>query len=373
MHSSSFFNESTEQSKVKAEIVAKYLWAWAKVVIPSTKVRNSKIAYIDLFAGPGRYKDGTKSTPILVLERAINDPDMRNMLVTIFSDADPTNAQSLENAINSLPNINTLKNKPQVYIEIVDEKVVEIFNSIKMIPSLTFLDPWGYKGLSNQLINSVIKDWGCDCIVFFNYNRINMGLNNENVKRHMNALFGEERAAKLRSELRSLSPPVREKTILNYLSITLKELGGDFVLPFRFRGGQGERISHHLVFVTKHIRGYDIMKEIMANASSSHYQGIPSFEYSPVEEKKPHLLFANSPLDDLQKDLTTVFAGKSLSVLELYNTHNVGTCYIKRNYKQALIQLEGQGTVIMNPPSDKRKKNTLADGVNVTFLSKEIR
>ena len=25
---------------------------------------GKKIAYIDLFAGPGRYKDGTKSTPL---------------------------------------------------------------------------------------------------------------------------------------------------------------------------------------------------------------------------------------------------------------------------------------------------------------------
>ena len=76
MGSASFFDESTEQSQVKAEIVAKYLFVWAKVVIPSTKRHSGKIAYIDLFAGPGRYNDGTKSIPLLILERAINDPDM---------------------------------------------------------------------------------------------------------------------------------------------------------------------------------------------------------------------------------------------------------------------------------------------------------
>src|SRR5207248_10024637 len=38
-----------------------------------------------------------------------------------------------------------------------------------------FVDPFGYKGLSLQLVNSVIKDWGCDCVFFFNYNRISMG------------------------------------------------------------------------------------------------------------------------------------------------------------------------------------------------------
>jgi len=36
--------------------------------------------------------------------------------------------------------------------------------------------------------------WGCDCVFFFNYNRINAGINNPGVKKHMDALFGEERA-----------------------------------------------------------------------------------------------------------------------------------------------------------------------------------
>ncbi len=84
MDNSDFFEESTEQSKTKAQIVSDYLWAWAQVIIPSTKKYDNKIAYIDLFAGTGRYKDGTKSTPLLVLERAVKDTNMRNMLETVF-------------------------------------------------------------------------------------------------------------------------------------------------------------------------------------------------------------------------------------------------------------------------------------------------
>jgi len=367
MCSSSFFDESTEQSKVKADIVAKYLWAWAKVVIPSTKRWDNQIAYIDLFAGPGKYKDGTKSTPLLVLERAINDADMREMLLTIFSDADPTNAGSLQDAIDSMPGIETLKHKPQVYIEIVDEHVTEIFNSTQMVPSLTFLDPWGYKGLSYPLINSVIKDWGCDCIIFFNYNRINMGLGNDIVKKHMDALFGEERAANLRNKLSSLKISEREQEILVTLSGTLKELGGEYVLPFRFRGGRGNRISHHLISVTKRRKGYDIMKNIMANASSSCYQEVPSFEHSPQIIAQPYLLPPYLPLDDLRNELPETFAGQSLSVLELYNRHNVGTYYIKKNYKRVLTELEKNGKVVMNPSADRRRRGTLGDNVIVTF------
>lgn len=142
-----FFKESKEQSRVKAEIVANYLWIWAKIIIPSAKKGDNKIGYIDLFAGPGRYEDGTKSTPLLILERAINDPNMRDMLLTIFNDADPTHVQSLQHAINAIPNISKLKYQPKINTEIVQEKMAEEFEQIKMIPCLTFLDPWGYKGL----------------------------------------------------------------------------------------------------------------------------------------------------------------------------------------------------------------------------------
>ena len=105
-----------------------------------------------MFAGPGRYEDGTKSTPLLILERAIADPDMRERLVTVFSDADPTNTDSLQKAINAIPNVSSLKHQPEIITEIVDENIAKTFEERTLVPSLSFLDPWGYKGLSCRLI-----------------------------------------------------------------------------------------------------------------------------------------------------------------------------------------------------------------------------
>ena len=158
MDNQSFFGESSEQSAVKTLIVSKYFWAWAKVIIPTAKKSTNRIAYIDLFAGPGRYKDGTRSTPLLVLEQAIADPDMRQMLVTHFNDGDGDNSQSLQVAINALPGIASLKYPPQVDHQEVGEKIVKTFEGMKLVPTLFFVDPWGYKGLSLRLVNSVLKD-----------------------------------------------------------------------------------------------------------------------------------------------------------------------------------------------------------------------
>jgi three-Cys-motif partner protein len=374
MTENSFFNEQKEQSLIKARIVEKYFWAWAKVIISKVKGSSSvqKIAYVDLFAGAGRYKDGSKSTPVKVLETAIADTDMRNMLVSIFNDADVENVNSLQQAIDSIPGIENLKYRPQISKYEVGEDIVKTFQSMKLVPTLLFVDPWGYKGLSLQLVNSVVKDWGCDCIFFFNYNRINMGLNNDAVKEHINALFGQVRADQLRERLKTLTPQERELTVVEYICEALKEMGRKYVLPFRFRHEMGNRTSHHLIFVSKHPKGYEIMKEIMAKESSEQTQGVPSFEYNPATLQQPLLFELTRPLDQLESMLLDNFSGKTMTMAEIYDQHHVGKPYIKKNYKTALSNLESQRKVTVHSPEDKkRRKGTFADDLKVTFPVKQ--
>jgi len=361
-----FFDEYVDQSIVKATIIAKYFRAWAKVIIPATKNHGGKIAYLDLFAGPGRYKDGTKSTPLMVLEQAIEDPDMCEMLVAKFNDRDSNNAKDLENAIKAIPGVNKLRHFPEVMNDEVGAGMVKTFEQMKLIPTLFFVDPWGYKGLSLDLVNSVLKDWGCDCVFFFNYNRINMGLTNPIVKEHMDCLFGEQRADTLRAKLSALNPPHRESEIVEALCAALKDgKAGRFVLPFRFRDANGTRTSHHLVFVSKHRRGYEIMKEIMAKKSSTNEQGVPTLEYNPADERFPMLFELNRPLDALEGMLLKEFAGKSVKVEDIYWPHNLGHSYIKSNYKEVLKKMEAEGKIVCNP--GKRPKNTMGDQVEVKF------
>ncbi len=235
MVTNKFFEEQEEQSLIKATIVAKYFNVWANVIIATQKKypgrSSGKIAYIDLFAGPGRYRDGAQSTPLKILENAINNPEIRDHLVTMFNDKDEENAQSLEKAIAELPGIKTLKYYPQVNNEEVGEEIVKMFERMKLIPTLFFVDPWGYKGLSLRLVNSVLKDWGCDCIFFFNYNRINMGLSNPIFKSHMDALFGEARAEKLRPKLTACKPEQRHLIVIEGLCEAIKDYGSRYTLP----------------------------------------------------------------------------------------------------------------------------------------------
>ncbi len=365
MTNATFFHVSKEQSQVKSAIVAKYFDAWSTVMVStqSRYNRNKKIAYIDLFAGPGRYADGTISTPLWVLKKAIQNDVLRDCLVTIFNDKDEHNTNSLKQAISELPGIETLNYQPIIKTQVVGDEIVRMFEQMQLIPTLFFVDPWGYKGLSLRLVNSVLKDWGCDCIFFFNYNRINMGLNNDAVREHMNALFGEERADTLRPKLESLSPQDRELAIVEELCNAIRDLGAQFVLPFTFKDHGGSRTSHHLIFVSKHMKGYEIMKDIMASESSASQQGVASFEYNPADSRQPFLFEYSRPLDDLGGMLLEEFSGQKLKMSAIYEQHNLNKPYTASNYKQVLIQLEQQGKIV----ASKHRKNTFGDNVVVTF------
>ena len=127
MPTKDFFAERTESSEVKTEIVRKYFWPWAKIISNQVKKRGGqKIGYADLFAGKGRYQDGSESTPIEILRGAIRVPQIREMLVAVFNDENRENIIALEHEVKTITGITLLK-YPPVFLN----STVERFASAK--------------------------------------------------------------------------------------------------------------------------------------------------------------------------------------------------------------------------------------------------
>lgn len=368
-----FFQEQTDQSEVKANIVAKYFVAWAKVMLGVRRRhrRIDRLGYIDLFAGPGRYKDGSKSTPLMVLEQALATPGLPEILIAMFNDKDEDSVASLKLAIQELPGLAALKHEPRVYCGEVGADAEAMFRSMRMYPTFSFVDPFGYKGLSRGFIQAMVKDWGCDCVFFFNYGRINAGIGNDAIRAHMDALFGHERIEHMRDIMARMRPYEREPFILEELAAALRDIGARYVLPFRFKRADGSRTSHALIFVSKNVLGYTIMKDIMAGESSTEDQGVPSFVYSPADARTPLLFSLNQPLAGLADDLAKRFAGQTLTRKAIYEIHQVNTPFIKRNYQRVLSEMEAAGRVTVDPPAAKRParagETTFGENVKVTF------
>ena len=391
-----FFEERKDQSEIKAKIVEKYFDAWSKVMISALETysrydKNKPIAYIDLFSGPGKYEDGSESTPILILKKALVNPKLQQRLLTVFNDKEKRHSDELLKNIKSIPNIDQLQFEPQVTNFEVGDEIANYFQKIKLVPTLMFLDPFGYRGLSIKLISSIMKkdNWGCECIIFFSYDAINRAINNTIVQQYMIDLFTEKKLQKLRNKLDNynLSSPRKELEIIEHFAEAIKEeTDAKYILPFRFKKYNANRTSHHLIFITKNIRGYEIMKEVMARESSEQNQGVGTFEYNPATEKQPLLFQLSRPLDELQDLLLQELESQTLTMQEIYDNHHVDTPYIKSNYKNVLKKLEEQRKITVNPKvgdfyvdkkgnpilnkkgkPKKRRKNSFTEEVIVTF------
>lgn len=381
-----FFDSQTKHSLVKARIVSKCFFAWAKVMVANKQrypsLAATTINYIDLYAGRGRYQDGSLSTPLLILADAASDPKMASILVSHFNDKDEKNCTSLSDAIQNLDGIENLTYHPKVYNGEVDTSIQKAFEAINMAPTFFFLDPWGYKGLSLTLIKSLVKHWGTDGVFFFSYNSIRRGLSIKSVEQHMFALFGQERVQKLRQAFQGLDAKECEKLICTELDSALKAEGAKYTLFFRFKHPTRNRTSHYLIFVTKDFLGYSIMKDIMAKEGLS-LDDIPLFYYDSdahgCQEQHQTLMFDEDPLATLETQLLTTFTKCSLVLKQIYSQHTqahqmlfhirdkhiIGSPFLERHYKRALLDLEAKGLISFS--RQPKKKGTLAPDILITF------
>ena len=309
--------------------------------------------------------------PFLILEKAIENPKLRTNLITLFNDQDKVSAEKLKQKLREIPSIDTLKHQPRVMNHVVGEEFTREFNSLKIIPSVVFLDPWGYKGLSLDLINSILQHHGCECIIFFNFNRINLAISNPLVQQTMNELFGETRANQLRKRVEGLEPEKRELAILETFSEAIKEKHGKFVLPFKFEFDDLPRTSHYIIFASKNQTGHKIMKDIMASAGFSDEDDVPTLAYYKPNSKMPAKFEFARPFSSLGDLLCTKFAGQTLTMHDVYLKHNVGEPFLEKHYKTKLVELEKENRIKADPPAMMRQKRngkpTMADKVKITF------
>jgi three-Cys-motif partner protein len=361
-----FFDHPREGSRVKQEIIAKYFSAYMNKM-----ARDRAVGYADLFAGPGLYRNGEKSTPILTCERVIADERLRNCVRLWFNEADPDLFQDLKSNIAAVEGISSLRFEPNVTRIVVSKSIAPKLER-KGIPTLMYADPCGYKGLSLRLITASLKRFGNDCVFFFNYRRVNMKLGYPVMDESINEFFEPDRAKPLRAEVKRLSPPEREKRVLAAVEEALRDAGA-FPLAFPFRG-EGGGTSHHLVFASKNQAALGMMKRIMAKASSDEVEGVASFDFDPRDkDSEPSNLSFFDGLYEVKERLLRTFKENS-TFGEIIDSEEPITQYTDTNYRDALLELESDGSVEMDPPAERRRfqpgglKRTLPRGTKIKFL-----
>lgn len=361
-----FFKKLREGSRIKQRIVTEYFVAYNRKLAPS----REKVGYTDLFAGPGSHQvsDGSvrKSIPLVVCEAVAGNELFRERVHLWFNEADQRLFRQLEAGVQSVYGIRSLRYQPRVDNKTVTPEWATRLRKLS-VPTLAFLDPCGYKGLSLGLVTSVLRGFGNDCIFFFNYSRINMKLDLEIMTESIDQFFEAERARAIREAIKNRTPSEREEIIVKAVTDAIKEVGA-IPLTFRFKSDKG-RTSHHLIYASKDAGAAGMMKRILNSASSDIDEGVGSHEHDP--RSKAGSLFAG--LYEVEERLVAVFSGRNITFGELLQAEQSQTRFTDTNYRDALLRLEADGRINadpaahMRPFQSGRTKRTLSKNVLLRF------
>ena len=367
-----FFADQSEQSAVKAHIVSSYFSAWSRVI----QKWNTPMAYIDLFCGPGKYENDKPSAPLLIVQNTLSNPALLHKMSFVFNDKDSNNTAMLQQSISQLDENAKLKGRLQFYNETVEQDFYSRLNIPANMPVLSFVDPFGYKGLTMNLINRLINNSGSDCIFFFNYNRINMALSsNTKFDEHLKSLFGDNRTAELKKQLAHQPPERREPIVLNALIDALRKNKSNYVLPFKFYSTEMLRTSHFIIFVTKHPLACKIMKQIMYSNSAKDSDGVATFSFEDSRNFGAgfeQLTIFDRPIQSLRDDILRKYTGRTVSVGSICNDVDCdfSSHFVSKNVKDVLKELELEGKISVTTGRKQKYRNgklNMPDGAVIQF------
>jgi three-Cys-motif partner protein len=375
-----FTSPQRATSAIKTKIVVEYFKRWARILWGVVKTNKPpRLRYVDLFAGPGKI-DGVNSTPLLIMEHVISKPELCECVGALLNDEDAGYIEQLRKNLKELPGYEKLKIPPRLRSGPVDQTLVEKFAKSNNVPSFSFIDPFGYSGLTLSLVQALVSGFGSDMVLFFSFDSINRALSNDLVKEHVDALFGPKRAERLRQVVKDMRPDEREEVLIEaFIEAVTEDLGYEYVIPYVFEKEDKDRTSHYLMFISKRDRGFKIMKEIMYKESQDKTQGIAKFGYvrQVSAEKTPLLHLMNTPRSDFGRQLCADYPGRSLSrktLREDYDKFHPRNLSVERNWRDVLSELETEGKITCVPPRSERRVRkgevTFGENTVVTFPQK---
>jgi three-Cys-motif partner protein len=358
--------DAPEHTKAKHKILKGYLDAWAPIMSQrATKFRSRPPLYVDAFAGPGVYKDGTDGSPLVaikaVLEHARPIPSPIRMT---FIEVDTERFEILRSKLSGIPHLD----RSRVIVEGVlnttcQEGLRELIDTEKrrygsLGSALVFLDQFGYSQSPMAMIGEIMAGDSCETLIYLDYQRMNHTLTDPNKEAALTKAFGSrewEIAAGLEGRQRVAS-------LRNSYKSALYGAGAAYVWDFEMRGQRNELLSW-LFFCTSNEKGLVEMKKAMYQLDLT-----GNFRFSDRDVQQLNLLAKSFDPDWLADHLHGHFKEEAVSHGAIRKYVLTETPPFK--YKEALQKLEAADRLrVQNPPSGRRKGSfKFDDSVLIEFL-----
>lgn len=351
-----------DHTRAKHFILRKYLQAWFPIM---HSLKQTRLVYIDGFAGPGKYEGGEDGSPLIALKTAMeHDMEFTKELVFLFVEDDKRRCDHLESVLQELE-------LPSNYsICVINEPFAEALNPVlddldgkgaRFAPTFAFVDPFGYSHTPISTVKKLMANRRCEVLINFMYQPINRFIGNEDQARHFDDLFG---TPNWRGVLSLEGAALRREFIHDvYLNQLLTDANIRYVRSFEMRDKQNASL-YYLFFGTNHKTGLKKMKEAMWNVDPS-----GSYHYSDHTDKNQLTLFEPSPdYHLLERLICEKFKGKRVTVNEIEDFVVTETAFRETHVKRGVLQpLE-----YSNPPGivvhRRSRRGTFPSGTVIEFL-----
>lgn len=380
-----FFDELHEHSLAKLNLLKNYAVKWMRKVTLGTM--QKKCAIIDTFAGTGYYEDGSEGSPIIILREAIDyakqAQEKQNInfdkIILIFIEKDKKNFLRLQESLEKFLDSKIVADK---YNKVLDYSNIELYisnddfnkftdNLLKdvdhIIPTLMFIDPFGYKVLDYNSISKIINKYNqCELIINFMYEEINrffLKEDSEKFKETLGGFYGPK-YEEIKNIVANKPPQERRQIIIEGYKEGLKNAGSIFSLDFDIE--KKGKIKMSLIFSTKNLNGFDTMKESMFDICNN-----TDFEYHTFNPQMS--LFQGDEeqkcIEELSVNIYNKFKTKTASFMEIKEYAKKHPFIPSKFVKKSLKLLEQKELIknVIKIDGSKRRIGTFPDDSIVNF------
>jgi three-Cys-motif partner protein len=353
--------EMAPHTLAKHKILRSYLGAWFPIMN-----RESRVVYLDGFAGPGKYTGGEPGSPIIALDTAKrHQARLSEELVFLFIEQRLDRADHLTKEIELL---NCPANfKREVRCGDFEPTLTKLLDEIdrtqrSLAPTFAMIDPFGFEGIPLTLMKRLLANPKCEVFVTLMVSFMNRFLvhPSDAVRAHIRAVFGgDEPFAVLNSA---------GNRVAQLAEIYRKKLRGivRFVRSFELRDQQN-KVVYYLFFASDNAVGHLKMKQAMWTVDP-----LGEFGFSDATDPNQKIFYARSFEDELKADLLRRFekvAGVRIEAIERYVAD--ATAFLPTQIRKVLKVLESEGRVrVADTKADgkQRKTGTYPTGTILSFL-----
>jgi three-Cys-motif partner protein len=314
----------------KHAILRGYMGAW----LPKLAWAR-RIVFIDGFAGPGEYSGGEPGSPLIAVDVAVtHKADLSGCeIIFAFVEEDPARYEHLTGLLESIqvPDNLSLQHENSEFEAVLTEALNKLdADGHNMAPAFVMVDPFGFKGLSMNLLARLAKHPRSELLVSFMYESINRWLGQSQLAGLFDKLFGDPN---WREALKLKTAQERLDFLHNLYVSQLKAVGMTFTRSFLMLDS-GNKPEYFLIFATKSLDGLKAMKRAMWKVAPA-----GNFQFSDATKPDQLTLFDPKPdFGQLKGQIIEKFSGVSkFTVDELENFVVVDTAFLESHFKKNIL------------------------------------